>query len=190
MTPDIVERVKAEEAELLRKLAAVRAFLDVYAAGAGKAAGATTPRAAKPSRPAGERATPARERVEISRFSPYGASVVIAAKRAISRAFVQPVPTRKLAEMIEADGLEIRGEDKVNALSALLSRSIDVQSNGRRGWTLAQEASDSDQATAQEDQSSGPGGVDDDTDNSTPFDDFGPAPSAGFPDDLDDDVPF
>jgi len=45
--------------------------------------------------------------------------------------------TRDLVTFIEAAGHDISGENKVNALGALLARSADIVGHGKSGWELA-----------------------------------------------------
>src|SRR5690606_10300635 len=45
--------------------------------------------------------------------------------------------TRELVEFVEAMGHEISGQNKVNALGALLARSADIVGHGKSGWSLA-----------------------------------------------------
>jgi hypothetical protein len=138
MDRPVIEQLKTEEADLLRKLEAVRGVLRAYGAltpdGDGKPA--AVPHVPTANIPA-LKSEGGRERVGLDRFSEYGRQIVQAAIDAIKGdGGSAPIRTKLLVEMIEAQGLTIRGEDKGNALSALLARSIDVRSNGRRGWTL------------------------------------------------------
>jgi hypothetical protein len=130
---DIVARMKAEEADLVRKLEAIRAFLRAYIP---EQATSGSPKSIQPHQPATVGRATERERVGLDRFTSYGRDVITAVIRIISDCGPQPVPTRDLVKRLELEGVEIRGADKGNALSALLARSIDVRSNGRRGWTL------------------------------------------------------
>ena len=138
MDRSIIAQLKAEEADLERKLKAVRQVLAVYGAAPATPAGASS---SSPPTPSPTRAaTGKRERVGLDRFSEYGRAVVEAAIQVILHdGSGRPIPTRELLESIQQRGIEVRGEDKTNALSALLARSVDVRPNGRRGWTLAGE---------------------------------------------------
>lgn len=128
MDGDIVDRMRAEEAELIKKLEAVRAFLAAYG-------GAASP--APASKPANRVSrTGAREKVEIDGYGGYGRKVVAEAMRMLM-ASSHPIKTSDLIGPIEAMGVEITGQNKVNALGALLSRSIDIVSHGKAGWSLA-----------------------------------------------------
>lgn len=49
----------------------------------------------------------------------------------------EPVLTRDLVASLELLDVEIRGENKVNALSVLLARSSKIKGHGRAGWTQA-----------------------------------------------------
>ncbi len=142
MDRPILEQLRAEEADLLRKLEAVRGVLRAY--GEMRSVQDNTRSDVELAGPkhSAARTEGNRERVGLERFSEYGRQIVSAAIDAITDAATDvPIPTRMLVDMIEARGLSIRGEDKNNALSALLARSIHVRSNGRRGWTLVSDPS-------------------------------------------------
>jgi hypothetical protein len=47
-----------------------------------------------------------------------------------------PVPTRELVAYGKEQGLEIRGQNELNALSALLSRNSDFRNVDRYGWVI------------------------------------------------------
>lgn len=133
MVNDIVGDLKAERASLLRKLAAIDAALAAY----GETDRAYSPSAEAPEvfQVPGVR-TSKRGKVPLDRFSEYGASVVKAATEVIRAGDGRPIPTRELVDSLKRRGVQIRGADQANALSALLSRSADVVSNGRSGWTI------------------------------------------------------
>lgn len=128
MDDDIVERMRAEEAELSRKLDAVRAFLAVYGG-----SGQEQPRAPRQAKPG------SRQKVAIEGFGPYGRKVVAEAMRFLLTSD-HPMKTSDLIAPIEAMGVEITGQNKINALGALLARSIDIISHGKAGWSLANRA--------------------------------------------------
>ena len=127
MDSGIVQQMRAEEADLMRKLDAVRAFLAAY----GEPAASST-KQAPPKKPGGG----SRGKVGLDGFGEYGRATVIEAMKFISK-HDHPVITRRIVEAMTARGYEIRGNDPVNALSALLARCADVISHGRSGWTLA-----------------------------------------------------
>jgi hypothetical protein len=122
---ETIARMRAEEADLMRKLKAVRDFLAVY--------GDDAPRVALP---ADNKRAAGREKVSITGFSRYGQIVVAECMRLMLTAS-HPTKTRALVEFLEATGIEISGENKINAVGALLSRSADIISHGKAGWTLA-----------------------------------------------------
>ena len=125
---DIIQRMLAERADLERKLAAVEQFLSVY--------GGTT--AKPPSRPANDQPRQPRNAPDrTDKFGTYGKSVIEAALAVLPAADAQPIPTRDLVDRIEARDVAIRGDNKVNALSALLARSSKIKGHGRAGWTSA-----------------------------------------------------
>lgn len=131
MEQDIVERMRAEEADLVRKLEAVRQFLAAYAGAAvtpAKPAGAA--RASRPSLSA-----------RTDKFGSYGQGVIDAACKFLPGSDEAPMLTRDLLAKLERDGVEVRGENKVNALSALLARSSKIKGHGRAGWTIEGERS-------------------------------------------------
>jgi hypothetical protein len=48
----------------------------------------------------------------------------------------EPVPTRNILGFVEAEGIQVAGNQPVSTLSALLSHSEEFESHGRAGWTL------------------------------------------------------
>lgn len=136
MEHEIIDRMRREEAELLRKLEAVRGLLRAYGA---------SPEAASLARPSSDTVPVpknhgrGREKMSIERFSDYGRSVVRAAIDECISHLGSPIASREMVALVEKRGIEVRGEDKANAISALLARSIDLKPNGRKGWTLSDE---------------------------------------------------
>lgn len=134
MDDDIIARMRKEEAELSRKLRAVRDLLAAYGAD-------TSSQAVPISRPAevrtseSGRSTP-REKVGVEGFGSYGRTVVVEAMRFLQGAD-RLLKTREIVAHLEELGIELRGESKVNAVGALLSRSTDIMSHGKAGWALA-----------------------------------------------------
>lgn len=124
MDGDIIARIDEEEADLLRKLKAIQEFKAAY--GVRSVEGAAVD----------SRKSNSRSRVSIEGFGKYGRTVVAEAMRFLLFA-TTPMKTRELVPNIEAMGVNINGENKINALGALLARSIDIVSHGKAGWTLA-----------------------------------------------------
>jgi hypothetical protein len=134
MTPEIIAQLKAEQADLRCKLAALDAVIGAYGQPPGR------PHEPKPEAKyamADARPSATREQMPLERFSSYGQSVIRAAMMVVNPFDGPPTPTKDLVELIESRGQEIRGTDKPNALSSLLARSADLINHGRRGWTLA-----------------------------------------------------
>ena len=125
MSPEIVERMKAEEADLLRKLQAVRDFLNAYGEEGGT-----------PERPRSSGGSGPRPKAEIDAFTASTRTSVVLALQALAMTD-QMMKTSELVHFIEAMGHTVNGENKVNALGALLSRSADVVGHGKSGWTVA-----------------------------------------------------
>lgn len=123
MDGDIVERMRTEEAELSKKLEAVRAFLAAYGDG-----GSPAPTARKA-------ATGSRPKVGLDGYGDYGRKVVIASMQVLLTAN-HPMQTRSVLDAIIGMGIEVSGESKINALGALLGRSEDIRSHGKAGWSL------------------------------------------------------
>ena len=133
MNDDIMARMIAEKSAIqqrmagdARKLEAVDRFIEAYQPSA-KAAlrSSTAPR-------------PARSFVDrIDKFGSYGKAIIDAVTKLLPGLDGNPVPTRDLVAALETRGVDIRGENKVNALSALLARSSQIKGHGRSGWTLA-----------------------------------------------------
>lgn len=129
MNAEIVKQMRAEEADLVRKLQAVRDFLAAY----GEA-------------PKGDYRTESAS-LKGSRSNARSKSVPITSYQADTRTSVALalmfmatsdglMKTADLVSCIEGLGHEIGGANKVNALGALLSRSEDVEGHGKRGWTV------------------------------------------------------
>ncbi len=142
MDATVIQSVRKEEAELLRKLAAVQAMLAAYgeqpASAPNQAFAARAPATSvmQPSaRPQGEPSSPKDKRT-IENFTPYGREA-IATSMSFLTGHAAPVKTRELVDALDRIGFEIRGENKINALGALLGRSEDIISHGKMGWTLA-----------------------------------------------------
>lgn len=140
MDHDIITRMRIEEADLSRKLKAVRDLLAAYGQEVGTAnvnlpAAAVTPSAG----PARAHATSSREKVGIDGFGSYGRRIVATSMMAILMS-TGPVKTREIVEFLESMDVAITGENKVNAVGALLSRSSDIVSHGKGGWTVADDA--------------------------------------------------
>lgn len=131
MDDDFIAKIDAEEAALEVKLAALRQLKAVYGMGPKPA---TRPSARATSAPTGPRPSrPLSDRMD--KFGSYGSSVINAAMDFLPGVNQRPIMTRDLVEKLEARGVAIRGENKVNALSALLARSTRVKGHGRSGWT-------------------------------------------------------
>lgn len=128
MDAGIVERMREEEADLARKLQAVRDFLAAYG---------DAPAAAKTSTPDRPRSDGgSRPQVDITSFTEQTRLSVVYSLQALT---MNPglMRTKELVDFVEAMGHEISGKNKVNALGALLARSVDVVGHGKSGWSLA-----------------------------------------------------
>ncbi|WP_130322929.1 hypothetical protein [Sphingomonas sp. BK036] len=139
MDGDIITRMRVEEADLSRKLKAVRDLLAAYGQG-DPANNVSLPFAAAVSTAANVRPTSSptgsREKASIEGFGSYGKRIVSTAMSVMLMSS-GPVKTRDIVEFLEAMNVEITGENKVNAVGALLSRSADITSHGKSGWTVA-----------------------------------------------------
>lgn len=124
MDGDIVTRLKQEEAELSRKLKAVRDVLSAY--GVGDDSSAT------PS----PRKSGSREKHGIEGYGEYG-RMIVAHAMLVLLTEDGPVKTRDIVKYLEAGNIDITGENKINAVGALLSRSVDITSHGKSGWSIA-----------------------------------------------------
>jgi len=140
MDDDIIDRMRREEAELLRKLEAVRGLLRAY----GDISDGVVcddfadAEIRKPLfRQAPRSKGVVREKMPLERFSPYGQSVVKAAIEECQSHRGRPISSREMVTRVERRGIEVQGKDPANAISALLARSADLMPNGRKGWTLA-----------------------------------------------------
>lgn len=126
MDADIVKRMRDEEADLVRKLQAVRDFLTVYGGGITQPAKQVSAKTESGGRP----------KAEIDSFTMQTRNSVVLALQALT---VAPglMKTSELVQFIESMGHTINGDNKVNALGALLARSADVIGHGKSGWELA-----------------------------------------------------
>jgi hypothetical protein len=109
----------------------VRQFLAAYGAIPEPAIGAHAASAKTGARPS--------LAARVDKFGSYGQGVIDAACKFLPNPGDNPMLTRDLLAKMERYGVEIRGKNKLNALSALLARSSQVKGYGRSGWTLAQE---------------------------------------------------
>lgn len=139
MESDIIDRMRREEAELVRKLSAVRGLLDVYGEQPSAAPSSDGAPVAEQRQARTPKATRSREKLPVERFSTYGQAVVTAAIEECKRHLGSPISSKDMVGLVESKGILVRGEDKANAISALLARSMDLKPNGRKGWTLSDE---------------------------------------------------
>lgn len=129
MDDRIVRTMREEEADLSRKLKAIREFLAAY--------GEATKRVEGGDRPAmATSIKPSREKVEITSYTDQTRPSVVLSMQALAIE-PKPVKTRQLVDFVEMMGHEITGKDKVNSLGALLGRSADIIGHGKSGWSLA-----------------------------------------------------
>lgn len=128
MNEDIIATMEAEEAELARKLDAVRQFLAAYRGGSVQGSPKSVKKSVKsrPARSADDR---------LDKFGPYGQRIVDFVDRVLPGCDANPVPTRQIVEYLTSQNIEVTGENKVNSLSALLARSSKMKGWGRAGWT-------------------------------------------------------
>lgn len=129
MKADIIKQMRTEEADLSRKLQAVRDFLAAYGE---QPKDAESGDIAAPKRGGGaarSKNVPITSYTENTRTSVALSLMVMATSEGL-------VKTADLVERIEAIGHEISGSNKVNALGALLARSEDVEGHGKSGWTV------------------------------------------------------
>lgn len=128
MDNQILDHLRQEEAELSRKLEAVRGVIAVYAPD-------EPPRLN--SAPATHVASELVNRPARSSRDSYANDVRAIATDIIRNSATLPVRTQVIVDAVKGRGIAIRGQNELNAMSALLSRSPDFVSNGRTGWTLA-----------------------------------------------------
>lgn len=141
MDSEIIDRMRREEADLKRKLDAVRALLIAYGEAPLESSPITsrTVLNSKESKRSSDIQSSGREKMPLERFSTYGQSIVKAAIEECFSHIGKPIPSREMVDLVEKRGVQVRGDDKGNALSALLARSADLKANGRKGWTLSEE---------------------------------------------------
>ena len=130
MEADIVAQMRKEERDLARKLDAVRTFLAAYGEEVPQdnlvSLSAKENRKAKPRR---SKSVPITSFTESTRTSVALSLSILANSDGLVR-------TADLVQTIETMGHRINGDNKVNSLGALLSRSEDVEGHGKSGWTV------------------------------------------------------
>lgn len=129
MNADIVKQMRSEEADLLRKLKAVRDFLAAYVEAPNDTFADAQPIRVKTS-------NGSREKVDITSFTEQTRRSVLLSLEAMVRDSGLK-KTKELVDYIEKHGHEVSGKNKVNSLGALLARSVDVEGRGKSGWTVA-----------------------------------------------------
>jgi hypothetical protein len=134
---EFVRHLKAEEAALLEKLEVVRKALAIYHP-ATNTAPAPEKATARALAELANHAVNAAASVRADKFSSYGQKIVATALELVPPYGKPPLATRTLVEMLTGRGVTVRGENPINALSALLARSSQLQAHGRRGWTRAE----------------------------------------------------
>lgn len=139
MDRDVINQMRAEEANLSRKLKAVRDLLAAYGEDVGTPTYNVPASIFTNSVPARTGATVGREKVGIEGFGKYGRVIVATSMQAMLMS-LDPVKTREIVDFLEAMKIQITGENKVNAVGALLSRSADIISHGKGGWSVADDA--------------------------------------------------
>lgn len=72
--------------------------------------------------------------------------IVLDAVKAYLRGRAHPMPTREIISKLGSAGIEIGGSVPQNNLSSLLSKSPDIVSHGRSGWTLGADTEKADDA--------------------------------------------
>jgi len=139
MDGQIITHLRAEEADLVKKLGAIRSVLAVYDPAP------AAPVSARAKEEAGDDpgTALAREVVRsasrrITTMTEYANGIRSVARQVIQNSTVQPVPTRLIIEELTRRGMEIRGQNPLNAVSALLSRSPEFTAQGRNGWMLTE----------------------------------------------------
>jgi hypothetical protein len=129
MNAEIVKQMRAEEADLVRKLRAVRDFLLAYGEAPVDAPIAPSQQAKQQTDTPRPKSVPITSFTENTRTSVALALMLMATSDGL-------VKTADLVKGIEAMGHEISGANKVNSLGALLARSEDVDGHGKSGWTV------------------------------------------------------
>jgi hypothetical protein len=132
MDTTILNHLRAEAEELSRKLDAVQAVIAVYDPTVTPAPKASANSASKND------AVPPSPQPRLAGGTEYSRKIREIARDTIALSSVLPVPTRVVVDAVKQRGIEIRGLNEFNAVSALLSRSNEFQSQGRAGWILAE----------------------------------------------------
>lgn len=143
MDEAVISAMRAEEAALKAKLSAVRAFLQLYAPSDRMAVVRDSQPAfigpVSPLEFARPENTVTSETILRKRPNEYAENIRGIATGLI-RQSLDPVPTRAIVQELERRGIEIRGQDKISAVSALLSRSDAFKNVDRQGWMLVEPA--------------------------------------------------
>lgn len=129
MQADIIKQMRAEEADLSRKLQAVRDFLAAYGERPKESRSEEAPQSKQSAKGSRSKSVPIESFTENTRTSVALALMLMATSEGL-------VKTADLVRGIDAMGHKISGANKINSLGALLARSEDVEGHGKSGWTV------------------------------------------------------
>ncbi len=137
MEAEFIARMQAEQRELERKLKAVRDLLAAYGADTVMGPQMPAPKIVSSDASIAQKspASP-RPKVGMEGFGDYGRAIIAECMRAMLSTPGMPIKTRRLVEILESVNVNITGDNKINAVGALLSRSLDITSHGKAGWTV------------------------------------------------------
>lgn len=128
MDDAILKVMEAEAEQLEAKLSAIRSVISLYRSGKSHVANVA------PS------TVPTRDGVAmVGTLFARQTNVEIVRRVAIetvSTSPILPVPTREIMRELVRQGVHIAGKEPQNVVSSILSRTVELQSNGRSGWTL------------------------------------------------------
>lgn len=128
MDDAIIHAMEAEAQQLEAKLSAIRSVISLYRAGERREV-AAAPRAGS-SRATAPKGEARQTNVDIVR------KVAI---EVVQTSPTLPVPTRAIMSELARRGVEIAGKEPQNVVSSILSRTPDLKSNGRAGWTISEQ---------------------------------------------------
>ncbi|MBL8658425.1 MAG: hypothetical protein JNM75_01580 [Rhodospirillales bacterium] len=128
MSNPLLEAALEEERQLVARLDAVRAVIRIYGKIVDNQAG-SLPGADKPACNTNHRPRPTR--------SPSAHTQQIKDLiRDLLDGESEPTPTRLILSFLDGEGIEVRGTNKISALSAILSHAEEFETVGRQGWIL------------------------------------------------------
>lgn len=135
ISSSIVPELRTELELLERKVAVVKAMLELYGDDARMPASTVAETNPAPG------AVPADHRPPVRKPSESTTTIRRTARDLITANDRRPVPTRDVIAAVKREGVAIPGLNELSAVSAILSRSPDFNNVDKMGWVLADNGS-------------------------------------------------